>query len=147
MAIDLEHTRTATKSPLWIGAGLTAAAALLLPRMNAVLYDHEKIWHLDSEARVLAPLVVVVTVALFAAVGLPLWHRRGLATGSLVVGVVSIIAVVAYWMSLPIALGGLAVTLGLESVNRDDARVRARVGMALGALGILAGAVLWLTNL
>jgi hypothetical protein len=146
----LEHTRTqSTTTRLWTGAAAAAFAALLFPRVNAVIYDHEKIWQLDSEAKVLAPLVVVVTFLLFAAIGLPLWRTGRLASASVVIGVVGLLGVVAYWMSVPIALGGLAVTLGTEALHRDDAglrRGRAQAGVALGAVAMLAGAVLWLFN-
>jgi hypothetical protein len=147
MTTDLDTRTTTSRAPLWTGAAVTAAAAVLLPRVNAVIYDHEKIWHLDPEARVMAPLVVVVTLVLFAAIGLPLWNRRGLATGALVVGIASLLAVVAFWVSLPIILGGLALTLGRGCLSRGDSRMRARVGLTLGALGVLAGAALWLVNL
>ena len=143
------QTRPVTVAPLWKGAGLTALAALLFPRVNAVIYDHEKIWQLDDEAKVMAPLVVVVTLVLFAAIGLPLWRSSRIATASVVVGVLGLLGVVAYWMSVPIALGGLAVTLGTEALRRDDAglqRGRARAGVALGAVAMLGGAVLWLLN-
>jgi hypothetical protein len=144
--VDRTSTRTANTSELWKGAGITAVAALLFPRVNAVIYDHEKIWQLDSEAKVLAPLVVVVTLALFAGVGLPLWHNTRQARGSLVIGILAAITVVAYWSSLPIALGGLAMTLGLEGLRRDNRPSYCWVGIILGAIGVVAGATLWLAN-
>ena len=146
MTTTLEQTRTESTSRLWTGAAVTAFAALLFPRVNAVIYDHEKIWQLDSEAKVMAPLVVAVTFALFAAIGLPLWRSRRLATASVVVGVIAVLGVVAYWVSLPIALGGIGVTLGSEAVRRGDTRLAVRIGIVLGALAALAGAVFWLLN-
>ena len=146
MTTTLERTRTESTSHLWTGAAVTAFAALLLPRVNAVIYDHEKIWQLDSEAKVMAPLVVLVTLVLFAAIGLPMWRGNRLGTGSVVVGVVAVVGVLAYWVSLPIALGGIAVTLGSEAVRRGDTRLSARIGIVLGALAALAGAVFWLLN-
>ena len=94
----------------------------------------------------LAPLVVVVTLALFAAIGLPLWRSNRLAAGTLWVGIVALIAIIVSWTSLPIALGGIAATLGVEAVRRGDPRRSARVGLVLGVLAAVAGAVLWLAN-
>lgn len=131
---------------LWKGAALTAFAAVLFPRVNAVIYDHEKIWQLDPEARFMAPLAVAVALALFAAVGLPLWRTARLAVASLVVGVVALLGVVAFWLSAPIALGGLAVTLGVEAVRRDAASRLARAGVLVGALAVVVGAVMWLAG-
>ena len=146
--VDQARARTAPSSLFWKGAALTTVAAVLFPRMNAVIYDHEKIWQLDKEAAVLAPLVVVVSLVLFAAIGLPL-HRPGrAATGGMVVGVLAVFGLVAFWISLPIMLGGLAVTLGLSSLEQPEQGRRgfARAGVALGAVAALAGAMVWLIN-
>lgn len=130
------------------GAVATAVGAVLLPRVNAVIYDHERIWHLDHEAAVLVPVVVLVTLALFAVVG-PLSLRgsgnRPAAT-SLAVGVVSVVGVLGFWISAPIILGGLAVTLGLEGRQRDGRHRAATAGIVLGTLGMLAGATMWLAG-
>jgi hypothetical protein len=141
-------SHTTTRSHLRTGAGITAAAALFFPRVNAVIYDDEKIWQLDPEARVLAPLVVIVALGIFAAVG-P-WAWRGGANrparAGLVVGVLALVGVLAYWISLPIMLGGLAVTLGVEGLRRGDEghRGRAQAAVALGAVAALGGALFWL---
>jgi hypothetical protein len=141
---------TSTRSYLWAGAGLTAAAAVLFPRLNAVMYDSERIWELDPEARVLAPLVVVLALVIFAIVG-P-WAVRGdrnrPARVGLVVAFLAILGVVAFWLSLPIVLGGLAITLGLEGLRRGDQgrQMEAKVAVAVGALAALAGATMWLTG-
>ena len=148
-----DHRRpnpTVTASPLWTGAGLTAFAALLFPRINAVIYDHEKIWHLDSEAKVIAPLVVVVTLVLFAAVGLPLWRSTRLARASLVVGVVAVPRR-GHVLDQPADRArrprGDPRPRGAERPATADSRAStARIGIALGALAALAGAVMWLLN-
>jgi hypothetical protein len=137
-----------TRSHLWTGASLTAAAALFFPRVNAVIYDDEKIWQLDPEARIMAPLVVVFTLLVFAAIGPWAWrgHRNRPARVGLVVGVVAALGVLAYWISAPIVFGGLAVTLGLEGLRRADEgrRREALAAVAVGALACLVGAVFWL---
>lgn len=150
----MSHTRTAspaTRANLWKGAGLTAFAAVLFPRVNAVIYDHERIWQLDREAAVLAPLVVVVCLALFAAIGTAAWRGTGNrpALVSLVCGVVAILGVLAFFVSAPIMFGGLAITLGVEGLRRAPDRGRrglAIAGTTLGVLGALAGATLWLVG-
>jgi hypothetical protein len=114
------------------------------------MYDGERIWELDPEARVLAPLVVVLALVIFAIVG-P-WAVRGdrnrSARAGLVVAFLAILGVVAFWLSLPIVLGGLAITLGLEGLRRGDQgrQMEAKVAVAVGALAALAGATMWLTG-
>lgn len=134
---------------LWKGAGLTALAAVLFPRVNAALYEHERIWHLTGEDAVLAPLVVVLALAVFAAVSA--FAVRGgpkrCATASLVCGVLAVLGIVAYWMSIPIILGGTATALGLVAVRGGTSRRRlATFGVALGLLAVMANAALWLAN-
>jgi hypothetical protein len=141
-------TRPRTRSHLWSGAALTAAAALFFPRLNAVIHEDAKIWQLDPEARVLAPLVVLVAFLVFAAIGPWAWSGTGNrpARVGLVVGVLAVLGIIAYWMSLPIVFGGLAVTLGLEGLRRGaQGRLgQARAAVALGSLASTAGAMLWL---
>src|SRR3989442_1727439 len=60
---------------LWRGAVLTAIAAVLFPRLNAVLYEHQAFWQLDKEAAVLIPIVMIGTLVLFALVGGRAWRR------------------------------------------------------------------------
>ncbi len=146
----IASTRVESRTLLWKGAGLTAFAAVLFPRINAVIYDDERIWQLDREAAVLAPLVVLVALGVFAAVGVPAWrgaHNRP-ARVALVCGVLAVVGVLAYWISAPIILGGLAVTLGLEGRNRaaEGHRGQAVAGIALGAVAVVLGAVLWFAN-
>jgi hypothetical protein len=133
----------------WQAAGVTAFSAVLFPRLNAVIYDHEKIWQLDAEARVLAPLVVVVALAVFALIGRPLWRGPGSrpATASLVMGILALAGILAYWASVPIILGGVAATLGYEGLRRQvPGRGRATTGLVLGALAVVTGAVMWLAG-
>ncbi len=144
--LDQSDTRTHARPVFWKGAALTTVAAVLFPRLNAVIYDHERIWHLDREAAVLAPLVVLVSLVVFTAVGLPLHRSRRAATGGLVVGVLAVLGFVAYWISAPVVLGGLAVTLGLSSLEQPEPHRRgfARAAIALGTVAALAGAAVWL---
>jgi hypothetical protein len=148
----LAAARTESMTLLWKGAGLTAAAAILFPRLNAVMYEHEKIWQFDGEDRVLAPLVVVVALALFAVVGSIAWRgtRNRPALAGQVIAILAVLGVVAYWISAPIMLGGLAVTLGIEGRRRAGGGGRsgmATVAIVLGGLATAAGATLWLANI
>ena len=146
----IDRSRSTRSTTLIRGAGLTAFAAVLFPRLNAVIYDHERIWHFDSEAAVLAPAVVAITLVLFAAASA--LARRGsgdrAATLSLVASIVGVLGVIAFFVSTPIILGGLAVTLGVEALRQDPLRRRrALVGITIGAIAILVGAGIWLAGI
>lgn len=144
------NARRELRTDLWIGAGLTAFGALFFPRINAVIHDHERIWHLDHEAAVLAPVVVVAALAAFALVGPWAWSGRGNrpARAGLAAGIASIVGGIVVWICVPIIAGGLAVTLGLEGLRRaDEGRRRtAIVAVALGVVGVLGGAAFWLVG-
>ena len=144
------ESRTSSRILLWKGAGLTAAAAVVFPRLNAVLHDDLKFWELDPEARVLAPLVVVLTLLVFALVGTAAWRGTGNrpATAGLVCGVLAVVGILAFWLSAPIVLGGLAVTLGTEGLRRQalGRRWQAVAAVALGVAGVVLGALLWLVD-
>ena len=137
--------------PLWVGAVLTTIAVGLFPRLNAVINEDVPIWHLDPEARVLFPLILVLSVLLFVFLGRWAWnseigHNRPAKVG-LVCGVLSLVGVVGFFLSLPIMLGGFGVTLGLEGKRRAGAEGRATqatVAVILGSIGFVAGAAIWL---
>jgi hypothetical protein len=134
---------------LWQGALATAVLAGLAPRVNAVIYDHERIWHLDPEARVLLPLVFLLPFVLAATVGLWAWRgpRTRPATTGLVLAILSVLGVVAFFVSAPIVFGGLAATLGLEGRRRSEGRARrATVAVVVGLVACLGGTVLWLVG-
>lgn len=136
---------------LWKGAALTAFAAVLFPRLNAVLHQNQKIWQLDHEAAILIPLVVLTALAIFATVGRLAWPapRNRPAVLSILAGVLAVVGIVAYWISAPIILGGLALTLGTEGLRRAPDQQRRRLaltGTLLGALAVLIGAALWIAN-
>lgn len=136
---------------LWQGALATGVLAGLAPRVNAVIYDHEHIWHLDPEARVLLPLVVALPFLLAATIGI--WGWRGPdnrpALLGLVLSILSVIGVVAFFVSAPIVFGGLAATLGLEGRRRaDEGRgTMSSVAVLLGILGCLAGILMWMIGI
>ena len=146
---DLTHSTTPMSS-YWKVAGVTAAASLLFPRLNGMIYDHERLWELDPEARVLAPLAVLLCLAVFALLGRPLWRKPGTApaTAALATGCVATLGLVMWWFDLPIIFGGLAITLGIEGLRRKPAtrgRRAAMAGVVLGAVAALADMGLWLT--
>lgn len=144
-------TAVRSTTPLWQGALATGVLAGLAPRMNAVIYDHESIWHLDPEARVLFPLVVALPFLLGAIVGLWAWRgpRNRPAVVGLVLSGVSVLGVLAFLVSAPIVLGGIAATLGLEGRRRaDEGRGRmATLAVAVGLVACLAGTGLWLAGI
>lgn len=138
--------------PLWVGAVITAVAAGLFPRLNAVIHEDVPIWHLDPEARILLPLVVALPLAMFAFLGRWAWRGRSdgrnrPATVGLVCGVVGVVGFVAFYLSLPIAFGGLALTLGLEGKRRASVQGRTRhaiTAIVLGTAAAVGGASVWL---
>ena len=87
----------------------------------------------------------------FAAVGYPAWggERNRPALVGLVCGILAILGVVAFWLSVPIIFGGLAVTLGVEGMRRAPYLHRGRLASAavvLGSLSVVAGGALWLAG-
>ncbi|MDX6299436.1 MAG: hypothetical protein QOF53_650 [Nocardioidaceae bacterium] len=144
-------TTTRSASRLWQGALATGVLAGMAPRVNAVIYDHEHIWHLDPEARVLLPIVVALPFLLAATVGVWAWRgpRNRPALVGLVLAVVSVVGVLAFFVSAPIVFGGLAVTLGIEGRRRaDEGRGRmATVAVMIGILACLGGTAIWLAGI
>ena len=141
---------TRSTTPLWQGALATGVLAGLAPRVNAVIYDHEHIWYLDAEARVLLPIVVALPFALAATVGRWAWRgpRNRPALVGLVLSVLSVGGVVAFFVSAPIVLGGLAATLGLEARRRAEGRVTmATAACVVGILACIGGTALWLAGI
>lgn len=143
-------TAAGTTTRLWQGALATAVLAGLAPRLNAVIYDHESIWHLDPEARVLFPLVVALPILLAATVGRWAWHgpRGRPALVGLVLSVLAVVGVLAFFVSAPIVFGGVASTLGLEGRRRaEEGRAGlATVAVVLGVVACVGGTALWLVG-
>jgi hypothetical protein len=144
------RTTTRSTTRLWQGALATGVLAGLAPRVNAVIYDHEHIWHLDSEARVLFPIVVALPLVLAATLGLWAWRgpRNRPAIVGLVLSIVALFGVVAFFVSAPIVLGGVAATLGIEGRRRADAGGgrMATIAVVIGIVACLGGTALWLAG-
>ena len=111
------------------------------------------IWDLDSEARILAPVLIVVTFALFGLLGRWAWRDTSGANRPAKVAAVAaplgLAGVLAFFLSAPIILGGLAVTLGLEGRRRAAAegkRTHAVIGVVVGAIAVVIGAAIWLLS-
>lgn len=137
--------------PLWTGAWITTIAVGLFPRLNAVINEEGPIWQLDPEARVLLPLILIISIALFFFLGRWAWrddtNNNRPAKVALVCGVLSLVGVVGFFLSLPIMLGGFAATLGIEGRKRAPTSGRSRhanAGLILGAIGFVTGAAIWL---
>lgn len=148
MTTTLDTTRaTASTTRLWQGALATAVLAGLAPRVNAVIHDHERIWHLDPEARVLLPIVVALPLVLAATVGTWAWRgsARRTARAAIVLAGLSVVGVLGFFVSLPIVFGGIAATLGLEARRRGTGRM-ATIAVAVGLLACVGGTALWLVG-
>lgn len=138
---------------LWVGAGVTAAAAVFFPRLNAVVHGGQAIWEIDAEAAVLIPVIVAATLALFATVATRAWRSDNSsnrpAVVGLVCGVLAPVGIFAFFISAPIVLGGLATTLGLEGRRRaalQGGHRKALAAIALGIASVLLGAAVWLID-
>jgi hypothetical protein len=144
------------KKLLWVGAGITAAAAIFFPRIQGIRERGDSWWRLltflvpqDTEGLILVPLVVLLTLALFALLGRWAWNdaeaRNRPAKVGFICGLLGLVGVLAFFLSAPIILGGLAVTLGLEGRR---AKTEGRGGLAtaaivLGAVAFAIGAGIW----
>jgi hypothetical protein len=144
----------ATRSPktiLWGATAATAFAAVFFPHLEAVKNEDRPLWELwphDREGLLLVPLVIVLTIALFALLGGWAWRggRNLPAKVGLVCGILGLVGVLAFWLSAPIIFGGLAVTLGVEGRRRAGAegrRTQALAAIALGAVALVVGALIW----
>jgi hypothetical protein len=145
------------KKLLWVGAGITAVAAIFFPRIQGIREDGDSWWRLliffvpqDTEGLILGPLVVLLTLALFALLARWAWNdteaRNRPAKVGFICGLLGFVGVLAFFLSAPIILGGLAVTLGLE--GRRRAKTEGRGGLAtaaivLGAVAFAIGAGIW----
>ncbi|HEY3528854.1 MAG TPA: hypothetical protein VGK78_06870 [Nocardioides sp.] len=149
--ITATSTTARSTTLLWQGAFATGVLAGLAPRVNAVIYDHAHIWYLDPEARVLLPIVVALPFVLAGTIGRWAWRgpRNRPAPVGLVLSLASVAGVVAFFLSAPIVLGGIAATLGLEGRRRADLG-RGRMATAAVVVGVLAcvgGTALWLAGI
>jgi hypothetical protein len=139
------------KAILWRGAAATALAAVFFPHLEAVKNKDQPLWELwphDREGLLLVPLVIVLTIALFALLGAWAWNgaRDRPAKVGLVCGVLGFVGVLAFFLSAPIIFGGLAVTLGLEGRRRaetEGSSTKALAAIALGAVAFVVGAGIW----
>ncbi len=141
------------KTILWRGAAATALAAVFFPHLEAVKNEDRPLWELwphDREGWVLVPLIILVTIALFALLGRWAWSDTGArnrpAKVGLVCGILGLVGVLAFYLSAPIIFGGLAVTLGVEGRRRaatDGRGTQALAAMVLGAIAFVIGAGIW----
>jgi hypothetical protein len=148
----VDETRP-TKTILWLGAAATALAAVFFPHLEAVKNKDQPLWELwphDREGLLLVPLVIVLTIALFALLGGWAWsdtsRRNRPAMVGLVCGILGFVGVLAFFLSAPIIFGGLAVALGLEGRRRAQTEGRgaqALAAIALGAVAFVVGAGIW----
>jgi hypothetical protein len=142
---------------LWVGAAITALAAVFFPRIQGIRDRDESWWRLawffvpqDLEGVILVPVVILLTLGLFALLGRWAWKdtdgRNRPARVGFVSSLFGFVGVVAFFLSAPIILGGLGTTLGLEGRRRARTRGRGSLAAAAIVIGILSfgfGAAIW----
>ncbi len=118
-----------------------------------MVHGVQRPWEIDAEAAVLIPVIVVVTLALFGAVATRAWRSNRSSNRPAVVGltcgILAPVGILAFFVSAPIILGGLATTLGLEGRRRaavQGGSRKALAAIALGIAGVLLGAGVWLID-
>ena len=150
----MEQTHAqAQKTMLWAGAAVTAVAAVFFPHLEAVKNEDRPIWEFwphDREGIVLVPLIIVLTIALFALLGGWAWSANTTsnrpAKVGLVCAILGLVGVLAFWLSAPIILGGLGLTLGLEGRRRagtEGRKGQALAAIVVGAIAFVIGAGIW----
>jgi hypothetical protein len=150
----MEQTHAqAPKTMLWAGAAVTAFSAFFFPHLEAVKNEDRPFWEFwphDREGLVLAPLVIVLTLGLFALLGGWAWSTRNTnnrpARVGLVCGILGLVGVLAFWLSAPIIFGGLGLTLGVEGRRRagtEGRRGQALAAIVVGAIAFVVGAGIW----
>jgi hypothetical protein len=102
---------------------------------------------------ILVPLIIVITIALFAILGGWAWSARAAsnrpANVGLVCAILGLVGVLAFWLSAPIIFGGLGLTLGLEGRRRARTEGRGRQALAaivIGAVAFVIGAGIWVLS-
>jgi len=147
------HTSRSSRKALWRGGAVTALGAVWFPHLEAVKNEGKPIWEFwphDREGMILVPLVILLTAALFALAGGWAWSARATnrpATVGLVCAILGLPGVLLFWLSVPIILGGLGVTLGLEGRRRAVSEGKRRYALAAivtGAVASAVGAGIWL---
>ncbi|MBD0328625.1 MAG: hypothetical protein ICV64_00755 [Thermoleophilia bacterium] len=156
--MKLDGPAVESKRLLWIGAAFTAASAIFFPRIQGIRDDDSSWWRLltffvaqDREGWVLVPLVIALTAALFALVGGWAWRdarrRNRPAKVGLVTGVLGFAGIIGFFLSAPILLGGLGVTLGIEGRRRratEGRGVLAVGAIVAGTIAYAIGASMWI---
>lgn len=151
------RTLRTKKTLLWAGAAVTASAAVFFPGVEGIRDTGDSWWRLaaffvpqDREGLVLVPLVILLTIALFAFVGRWAWEDAGARNRPAKVGFVcallGFVGVLAFFVSAPIIFGGLGATLGAEGWRRRDTEGRgvlAAAAIAVGAAAFAVGAAIW----
>ena len=151
---SLNHTSRSSRTALWRGAAVTAFAAIFFPHLEAVKNKGQSVWEFwphNREGMILVPLVILLTVALFALLGGWAWSagpasNRPAKVG-LVCAILGLVGVLAFWLSAPIIFGGLAITLGWEGRRRSREQgngQQAHAALVMGTVASAVGAGIWI---
>ena len=163
-SVDLNPSTSVSQSrinapymSIWAWATITAAAALFFPKIEGIRNHGHSAWGLlyffiplDLEGAIIIPPLIAITFVLFRYLGG--WalrdanRRNRSARTGMVTGLLGIAGIVAFWISAPIVLGGLATMLGLAGrrlAATEGRGVEASLALTLGIAAATAGAIMW----
>ena len=157
LSVSAQEAYSRKTTLLWVGAVITALAAVFFPRIQGIRDRDESWWGLvwfvvpqDLEGVILGPVVILITLGLFALVGRWAWKdrdgRNRPAKVGLVCSLLGFVGVVAFFLSAPIIMGGLGTTLGVEGRRRAHVEGRgplATTAIVTGILAVAFGAGIW----
>jgi len=83
--------------------------------------------------------IIAVSATIVFGLVVPRWHGK---RAALLVGVLAVVSVVAFWSGLPVVLGAAAILLGLRL--RDTEQSAGSVALALGCLAIAGTVVIYI---
>lgn len=86
--------------------------------------------------------IIAVSATIVFGLVVPRWHGK---RAALLVGVLAVVSVVAFWSGLPVVLGAAAILLGLRL--RDTEQSAGSVALALGCLAIAGTVIVYILDM
>lgn len=127
----------------------SAAAAVVLAALYTAAGTFQTFSPEESQSDQVSAYVFVVVIFLAAAAivyAVVLPRTKNVARTALILGILAVLSLPAFWLGLMPVLGVAALALGWQARRQDAARGLATAGLVLGALAVLAGALLAVTG-